>query len=126
MLSHISVILVPPSIDTQSASDGNLTVVLDNKLLINCPVTGIPLPKITWYKDNGIIGQNKMDLNITISANGRQLQIARAQVSDVGLYRCIGTNDAGNTTKDFNVDVHGKLSSLSLCIHILFYKSYSE
>ena len=43
-----SLFIVPPSIDSDSVSPNRSTVVKDNSLYIDCPVTGIPRPKVFW------------------------------------------------------------------------------
>ena len=106
---------MPPEIDNESASKNNLTVVLKNDLVIKCPVSGTPLPEVTWFKDNGLVA-SLSETNFTLSDGGRQLKIINSQVSDVGIYKCIGSNDAGNTTRHFGVDVHGNI----LLIHLSF------
>lgn len=98
-------ISVPPSIDNKTASKSNLTVVLGSKLVIDCPVKGIPLPEITWFKNDDVITPNE---NISFSDGDRRFLILRAGVPDAAVYKCLGSNEAGNTTKQFNVDVHGK------------------
>ena len=99
---------MPPSIDNETASDTNLTVIKDATLVIDCPVSGIPLPQITWYKDNELMTPD-IGQNLNLYDGGRRLEILSALVSDAGNYRCVGSNDAGNTTKDFYVDVYGKI-----------------
>ena len=100
-------ITVPPAVNNETASDKNITVIKDKSLVIDCPVTGIPLPEITWYKDDQPIS-SVIGANISVHDNGRRLEILSTQVPDDGVYQCVGTNDAGNTTRYFNVDVHGK------------------
>ena len=103
----------PPLIDNETASNETLTVILDDKLVINCPVTGKPIPKITWYKDNNPL-QPITDENLKLYDGGSRLKITKTQISDGGMYRCEGSNVAGNTTKDFKVDVHGKAFCLDI------------
>ena len=102
-----SVSIVPPSIVDQDVSDKNITVIIDAKLVIDCPVTGTPLPAIAWFKDTEPLSSGS-DSSIIISNRGQRLEIPKTRLSDSAIYRCVGTNDAGNTTHDFNVDIHGK------------------
>ena len=106
---------VPPSIDNNTVSENNLTVIVDAKLVIDCPVKGIPPPEVTWYKNTVLLTSN---VNITISNGGRRLEIFKARVSDTAVYRCTGTNDAGDTNMDFNVEVHGKYYDLMLSCQV--------
>ena len=77
--------------------------------MIDCPVSGVPQPKVTWYK-NGDLLSIEIDSNITFRDDGRRLKILTARVSDAALYTCVGSNDAGNTSRDFKVEVYGKIS----------------
>ncbi|XP_053380218.1 hemicentin-1-like [Mercenaria mercenaria] len=95
---------VPPTIDKDSVSPEENTVVKDNSLYLNCPVTGIPTPKVFWYKDGEILDPD-LDPNIHVHAKGLRLEIVGARVSDTGMYKCVGENVAGSTEQSFDVDV---------------------
>ncbi|KAK6167247.1 hypothetical protein SNE40_021325 [Patella caerulea] len=96
---------VPPVIDDPTASPDDMSVVIGQPLYINCPVSGIPPPQVTWYKD-GMVVSPELDPNLRIQANGRRLEIVSAQVRDRGRYECVGENIAGKTDKAYTVDVH--------------------
>ena len=98
-------ISVPPYIDPTASSQDNITVVENQQLIINCPISGVPLPNITWYKDGDIISP---DSHVTITFNGRRLSVKDTRVDNSGYYRCVGENVAGNMEKIFSVKVHGK------------------
>ncbi|KAK3087485.1 hypothetical protein FSP39_006555 [Pinctada imbricata] len=98
-------IYVPPKIDVGSVSPGNLSVIIGSSLLINCPVTGIPPPQITWFKD-GVIVSPILDPNLRTFGNGQRLEVVSARVTDAGRYTCKGDNPAGSTEENFNVAVY--------------------
>ncbi len=50
----------------------------------------------------------KGDGHLTITANGRIVQIKQTQVSDTGRYTCVATNIAGEDEKDFDVNIQGE------------------
>ena len=100
---------MPPEIDSTNASPDNNTVIKNNPLYLDCPVSGIPRPKVIWYKDDEIISPD-LDPNLRVLADGRRLEIIGARVTDAGSYKCVGENVAGKTEKEFDVDVHGNLS----------------
>lgn len=49
------------------------------------------------------------DGHVSITANGRIVQIKKAQVSDTGRYTCVATNIAGEDEKDFDVNIQGEM-----------------
>ena len=44
-----------------------------------------------------------------ILETGRKLQVLDAQLLDMGTYRCIASNAAGNATKEFTLGILGTL-----------------
>ena len=93
-------------LDYETVTPSNLSVVIGNTLFISCPMSGIPPPKITWYK-NGEFISPELDPNIRIFAGGRRLELMSARVTDLGLYRCEGVNSAGTNDNEYEVEVHG-------------------
>lgn len=51
----------------------------------------------------------KQGEGLRVAANGRQLVVSRAQVSDTARFQCVATNEAGDQERDFNVVVQGKI-----------------
>lgn len=102
---------MPPVLDLETVTPSNLSVVIGNTLFISCPMSGIPPPKITWYK-NGEVVSPDLDPNIRIYAEGRRLELTSARVTDLGLYRCEGVNAAGNNHNEYEVEVYGMLDLL--------------
>ena len=100
-------ILVPPSIDEETASPSNQTVTQGQPVHINCPVTGKPPPRVNWFKDGEPLSPD-LDPNLRVLAGGRRLEIIGAKITDRGRYRCIGESVAGEIAKDFNLDVYGR------------------
>ncbi|KAM6431806.1 roundabout homolog 3 isoform 5-T5 [Liasis olivaceus] len=72
----------------------NQTLAIDSTALLQCHVTGNPLPSIQWLKDGQrIVGS---DPRMSLLDNGT-LQITNLQISDSGLYVCIATSSTGET-----------------------------
>ena len=46
----INLLLEPPEVASDVPEKSNLTVQLHRRLVLKCPITGSPQPKITWYK----------------------------------------------------------------------------
>ena len=103
MCAYIS-LTVPPSIDKHLASDRNLSIIAEQALAIDCPATGVPRPKITWYKDGQeIFPENESTMRIL--SNGRRLEITGADIQDSGRYKCVAENPAGRSEEEFNLNV---------------------
>ncbi|GAB1607434.1 hemicentin-1-like [Argonauta hians] len=96
---------VPPQINLQSASDRDLSVNVESTLFIDCPVMGIPLPTVTWYKDNEPVDFD-LHTHLMLFAGGRRLKISNATLEDRGQYRCAAVNEAGKMKRLYDVDVH--------------------
>ena len=76
-------------------------------MVIDCPVNGVPLPKITWYKDGRLL-EVDFDPNLRLLTNGKRLEINSAYVTDTGVYQCRAENPAGNLQREFMLNVWGK------------------
>ena len=105
-------VTVPPTIDEANLVD-NPKVVVNRTVLLECPVEGIPPPEVRWLKDRMPLVLTKF---MTLVSDGRQLEIANAQVSDTAVYTCIAINEAGELTRNFELDVLGKLMYLVSCL----------
>ncbi len=81
-------------------------VVINRTVLLECPVDGIPPPKVKWMKNGSPIGP--LPAHITLLSDGRQLEIIAAQVSDTSRYTCVATNEAGELQRTFDLEVLGE------------------
>ncbi|XP_056379622.1 hemicentin-1 isoform X2 [Hyla sarda] len=95
-------VLVPPTIE-DTDDPGDYVVIASNPIELECYVTGTPTPTVRWLK-NGI--PLDVDGEAHLQANGQKLVILESESSDSGSYECIGKNEAGTSTKLFNVNVH--------------------
>ncbi|KAG8556200.1 hypothetical protein GDO81_017963 [Engystomops pustulosus] len=80
----------------------NVTVQLDQTLVLKCESSAVPPPVLSWYKDWRPLVKGP---GVNISNNGSVLQIDGAQVKDAGRYSCEAVNVAGKTEKNFNVNI---------------------
>lgn len=116
---------------------------VNSTLTLECEAEAIPTPALQWYKDGQVhvlppvsvctlwysvililnpvsldstllLQILQADHHVSITANGRIVQIKHAQVSDTGRYTCIATNIAGEDEKDFDVNIQGELEWLML------------
>lgn len=65
----------------------------------------MPIPDIIWHKDGTLLTPSS---EVVYSKGGRLLQLAKAQLSDAGLYTCQASNPAGITKKSTRLEVYGE------------------
>ncbi|XP_078283680.1 ADAMTS-like protein 3 isoform X1 [Rhinoraja longicauda] len=70
----------------------NLLARLGATIIIHCPVEGVPEPKITWQKKDGLLGNNSVLLQ-----NG-SVALTNARVTNQGMYTCTAINEIGQAT----------------------------
>ncbi|XP_051950032.1 hemicentin-1 [Xyrauchen texanus] len=75
-----------------SSGTSEVTVVLGFPVVLYCDVEGIPLPTITWLKDNQPIVSSPQ---LTYTQGGQALRVSAAHGEDAGTYTCRATNPAG-------------------------------
>ena len=66
-------------------------VILGETLVVQCAAVGVPIPTITWMKDNKPL---KTSDRVNITDDGA-LIIMDAIPQDVGEYHCVGRSPAG-------------------------------
>ena len=96
---------VNPTIN-RTAVDVNLKTVVNRTQIFNCPVSGIPAPRVVWLRDGKLINARHSG-NIELRDAGRQLVIRSVSLADTATYRCLATNTAGQDFIDVNFNVHG-------------------
>ncbi|CAK6971319.1 hemicentin-1 [Scomber scombrus] len=107
-LKHYEVkVYVPPQINKNDIPGEGLApkevkIKVNSTLTLECAAQAFPTPALQWYKDGQIL---RADDHVSITANGRIIQIKHAQVSDTGRYTCVATNIAGEDEKDFDVNI---------------------
>ncbi|KAK2835266.1 hypothetical protein Q5P01_015750 [Channa striata] len=107
-LKHYEVrVYVPPQINKNDIPGEGLAakevkIKVNSTLTLECAAEAFPTPALQWYKDGQILWA---DGHVSITANGRIVQIKHAQVSDTGRYTCVATNVAGEDEKDFDVNI---------------------
>ncbi|XP_061680955.1 hemicentin-1 isoform X2 [Syngnathoides biaculeatus] len=107
-LKHYDVkVYVPPQIDKNDIPGEGLApkevkAKVNSTLTLECAAQAFPTPALQWYMDGKVL---QADEHVSITANGRIVQIRHAQVSDTGRYTCIASNVAGDDEKDFDVNI---------------------
>ncbi|XP_031431207.1 LOW QUALITY PROTEIN: hemicentin-1 [Clupea harengus] len=92
---------VPPDV-RDNGLPNNVSVVMSQPTSLLCDVTGSPTPVITWYKNDVLVVPSG---NVQIVQQGKVLRLQKTAVADAGHYSCRAINIAGNTEKDFHLDV---------------------
>uniref|UniRef100_A0AAZ3SJS1 Hemicentin 1 n=1 Tax=Oncorhynchus tshawytscha TaxID=74940 RepID=A0AAZ3SJS1_ONCTS len=86
-------------------AEGPLTVAvhIDQPVVLECIVSGVPAPRVTWRKHGAILaGTNPRYM----FAEDGSLHVPSAQVTDTGRYLCMATNQAGTQRKRVDLQVH--------------------
>ncbi|KAM4896067.1 hemicentin-1 [Sylvia borin] len=96
-------ILVPPSI-LGANTPGEVTVILNHEIHLECRAKGFPLPDIHWFKDGKPLFLG--DPNIELLDRDQVLHIKSARRVDKGRYQCSATNTAGKQVKEVRLIVH--------------------
>ncbi|XP_063796284.1 hemicentin-1 isoform X2 [Pseudophryne corroboree] len=93
---------MPPNIAGISGIH-NITVLQNKQISLECKSDAIPAPEITWLKDDSPLS---ISFRVQILSDGRYLQIDNAEVTDTGRYTCIASNIAGQTTREFVLNIY--------------------
>ncbi|KAK5869646.1 hypothetical protein PBY51_024348 [Eleginops maclovinus] len=107
-LKHYEVkVYVPPQINKNDIPGEGLApkevkIKVNSTLTLECAAQAFPTPALQWFKDGQIL---RTDDHVSVTNNGRIVQIKHAQVSDTGRYTCVATNIAGEDEKDFDVNI---------------------
>ncbi|XP_039417870.1 hemicentin-2 [Corvus cornix cornix] len=80
---------VPPNIEPSAV---DLAIPENGTASLECLASGLPAPGITWYKGHE---QLSAGAGVTLSRDGKRLEIPRARLSDAGSYRCVASSVAG-------------------------------
>ncbi|KAL9846109.1 hemicentin-1 isoform 2-T2 [Geothlypis trichas] len=96
-------ILVPPSI-IGADSPGEVAVILNQEIRLECRAKGFPDPDIHWFKDGKPLFLG--DPNVELLDRNQVLQIKSARRVDKGRYQCSATNTAGKQVKEVRLIVH--------------------
>ncbi|XP_051803642.1 hemicentin-1 [Acanthochromis polyacanthus] len=85
--------------------DGSQTVSvhINKPAVLECVVSGVPPPRVTWRKHGAILAGNNPRY---MFAEDGSLHIRSAQVTDTGRYLCMATNQAGTQRKRVDLQVY--------------------
>ncbi|XP_078575929.1 nectin-4-like isoform X1 [Branchiostoma floridae x Branchiostoma japonicum] len=90
-------------------SSSGLTTTIESSATLWCTTEGIPLPKITWYKDDREKRQGTI-----VEGNVTYMTIRSVRVSDSGSYKCSASNGLGEPdSRTMVLSVNGPEASAS-------------
>ncbi|XP_009575209.1 PREDICTED: hemicentin-1-like, partial [Fulmarus glacialis] len=96
-------ILVPPSI-IGADTPGEIAVILNQEISLECRAKGFPFPDIHWFKDGKPLFLG--DPNVELLDKDQVLHIKSARRIDKGRYQCSATNTAGKQVKEVKLIIH--------------------
>ncbi|XP_071453239.1 hemicentin-2-like [Hetaerina americana] len=105
-------VFVPPSLEEGSNVETVFSVKIYSFIALICPVTGIPMPHIKWFKDSEEIDEEYANV-FQMSQDKRRLVIMQAKVENTGEYTCVATNEAGTKKINYKVTVFDEQSEWS-------------
>ncbi|XP_028851746.1 hemicentin-1 isoform X2 [Denticeps clupeoides] len=102
---------VPPGVDRTEPTE-QVTVVRGSAVTLTCEARGVPPPTLTWLKDGQPLALHR---NLLLDGQETRFELPDVTLSDGGLYSCVASNQAGSSTKTFNLTVLDppKISSAS-------------
>ncbi|KAM9810462.1 hemicentin-1 [Neosynchiropus ocellatus] len=100
-LSYDVQVQVPPGVDHVEPVEP-VTVVQGSLVTLTCEARGVPPPTLTWMKDGQPLSLHR---NLLLDGQETRLQLPDVAPSDAGLYSCVASNQAGSSTKTFNLTI---------------------
>ena len=81
----------------------NNTAGIGGEARFTCVFSGCPAPNVTWFHENNELehgGRVNYKLHIQSRHTVCHLTISNVSEQDTGTYKCVGGNDAGNSSSD--------------------------
>ncbi|XP_008940595.1 PREDICTED: hemicentin-2-like, partial [Merops nubicus] len=101
-------VTVPPRI---TAGPSPLTVVVNERVTLECDATGTPAPVLLWLKDGNPVS-SMVASGLQILSGGHVLSLPTARLRDSGTYTCVASSAVGEDRREATLQV--RLSSTAL------------
>ena len=82
----------------------NVTAVSNTTITIRCPVSGVPTPSVTWFKDDVQVIEGEQ----LFFSDNSSLVVERADVGDSAKYTCSIQSVFGKDNSSTTVTIIGK------------------
>ncbi|KAJ8379625.1 hypothetical protein SKAU_G00004030 [Synaphobranchus kaupii] len=100
-LSYDVQVQVPPGVDHVEPTE-HVTVVKGSLVTLTCEARGVPPPSLSWLKDGQPLSLHR---NLLLDGRETRLRLPDVSPTDGGQYSCVASNQAGSSTKTFNLTV---------------------
>lgn len=91
---------------------------MGDMLIVNCTVTGLPVPILIWYKNDEIFEVKQMNhsnrQDIIMSPDNSSITFNYLSVEDSGKYICVANSRIGVDKKEFELIVEGNYFNFSM------------
>ncbi|XP_030391160.1 hemicentin-2 isoform X4 [Gopherus evgoodei] len=93
------VVYAPPEL----RGDGprrNVSILAGQPLTLDCDVSGIPAPTVTWYKDGQLLLESG---SLRFLSGAQSIRVHKVRKEDAGSYTCKAVNRVGEVQRHFHV-----------------------
>ncbi|XP_047675839.1 myosin-binding protein C, slow-type isoform X4 [Tachysurus fulvidraco] len=100
-------IIDPPKVylDALNAPDNTVTIVAGNKLRLEVPISGEPIPRVVWMKGERVILETGSRVRAETFSDHTSLTIEVTEREDSGNYKIVLQNEAGEDTGSVKIKV---------------------
>lgn len=123
--SNQNIIASENKVSFNAVIGSNITILEGKNLVLQCPTTGLPTPKVTWYFNNKAVVTSE---TLIVNPKTGELTVIEMMKEETGVYTCESKNIAGQDRAFTFAIVVGKMAFiyylfiiyLFIIIYILF------
>ena len=78
--------------------------------VIECHVQGIPIPTVSWTRNDVTLPYNRVSMSLNCTSNTTHIARLAITGGDSAVYACVATNGAGSVSKVFRIGLDGECS----------------